>query len=263
MQARLLWRLSAAAITMAVLTSGLGAAAPASAGQQRQSQHADAGRGYEYLLAARKCPKPKYGPQYYAPGKGKTAALTFDDGPGKSTLQILRVLRKYHAPATFFNIGQNMAARPKLVRKEARMGYTLGNHTWNHPDMVTLSRSAQAEELDQTIAEQRKLVRTSPCVFRPPYGDYDATTLSLALHRRMAVWLWSVDTQDWMADGSASPYWVNRIVSTAESEGSALRNPVILMHNQPAGNPATVLALPRIIRYFRHHGYRLVNLSKT
>jgi peptidoglycan/xylan/chitin deacetylase (PgdA/CDA1 family) len=156
-----------------------------------------------------------------------------------------------------------MAARPKLVRREARMGYTLGNHTWNHPDMASLSASEQAREMDQTIAEQRKLTRTSPCVFRPPYGDYNATTLSLAQHRRMAVWLWSVDTEDWKADGSASSYWVNRIVRLAEQEGRALRHPVIIMHNQPAGNPATVLALPRIIRYFRHHGYRLVNLSNT
>lgn len=143
------------------------------------------------------------------------------------------------------------------------MGYTLGNHTWNHPDMATLSAREQAKEMDQTIDEQRRLTHTAPCVFRPPYGDYNSTTLALAQARRMAVWIWSVDTEDWKADGSASAYWVNRIVRLAEREGSALNNPVILMHNQPIGNPVTVKALPRIIRYFRHHGYRLVNLSRT
>jgi peptidoglycan-N-acetylglucosamine deacetylase len=258
MEARQLW-LSAAAITLAVLTSGL-CAASASAGQSR---HAGTGRGDEHNLAATSCPRPKYGPQYYAPGRGKTAALTFDDGPGKTTRSLLRVLSKYRVPATFFNIGQNMTARPGLVRKEARKRYTLGNHTWNHPDMATLSASQQARQMDRTIAEQRKLTGTSPCVFRPPYGDYNGTTLSLARHRRMAVWIWSVDTEDWKADGSASSYWVNRIVRLAEQEGSPLRHPVILMHNQPAGNPATVLALPRIIRYFRRHGYRFVSLSRT
>jgi peptidoglycan/xylan/chitin deacetylase (PgdA/CDA1 family) len=259
MHSRALWRLSAAVATMAVLTSGLWAA-PASAGQSR---HAVAGRDHAQDTRAATCPRPKYGPQYYAPGGGKTAALTFDDGPGKTTLKLLRVLKKYRVPATFFNIGQNMTTRPGLVREEARRHDTLGNHTWNHPDMAALSASQQAEEMDRTIAEQRKLTGTSPCVFRPPYGDYNGTTLSLARHRRMAVWIWSVDTEDWKADGSASSYWVNRIVRIAKQEGSVLRHPVILMHNQPAGNPATVLALPRIIRYFRRHGYRFVNLSRT
>ena len=206
------------------------------------------------------CPKPGYGPLYYAPGRGKTVALSFDDGPGKTTAQILRILRRYHVPAAFFNVGQNMPVRPWLVRRESRQGFVLGNHTWNHPNMKKLPASRQAAELNQVSAEQRKLTRTVPCVFRPPYGDYDATTLRIAERRRMAVWLWSVDTEDWKAAGSASAHWVNRIVRLAEKEGGALANPVVLMHNAPAGDPATVLALPKIILFFRHHHYRFVNL---
>jgi len=76
----------------------------------------------------------------------------------------------------------------------------------------------------------------------------------------MAVWLWSVDTEDWEANGSAAPYWVNRIIRLAEEEGGVLRHPVVLMHNQPTGNPATALALPTIIRFFRSRGYRFVEL---
>jgi peptidoglycan/xylan/chitin deacetylase (PgdA/CDA1 family) len=206
------------------------------------------------------CPEPSYGPLCYAPGGAKTVALTFDDGPGKTTARILKILRRYHVTASFFNIGQNMAARPRLVRRESRQGFLLGNHTWNHPDMAELSRSQQAAEMDRVISEQRKLIGTVPCVFRPPYGDYDTTTLRLAQRRRMAVWLWSVDTEDWKADGSSAAYWVSRIVRLAEQEGDALANPVVLMHNSPAGNPATALALPRTIAFFRHHHYRFVNL---
>jgi len=76
----------------------------------------------------------------------------------------------------------------------------------------------------------------------------------------MAVWTWSVDTEDWKANGSSSSYWVNRIISLAESEGGVLTHPVVLMHNQPAGNPATVAALPTIIQYFGSHGYTFVDL---
>ncbi len=206
------------------------------------------------------CPRAPYGPNYYAPGPGKTVALTFDDGPGASTARIRSILARFRVTATFFNLGQNAAAQPAQVQAEARAGYQLGNHTWDHADLTTLSPSGQAREMDRESAEQTRIVGTGPCAFRPPYGSYDSTTLSLAQQRRMKFWIWSVDTEDWKANGSASSYWVHRIIRLAEQEGGALRNPVVLMHNQPAGNPATVLALPTIIRFFRSHGYTFVDL---
>jgi peptidoglycan-N-acetylglucosamine deacetylase len=98
-----------------------------------------------------------------------------------------------------------------------------------------------------------------PSGFRPPGGNYNSTTLSLAQQRGMTVWTWPVDTEDWKANGSSSSYWVNRIITLAEKGGS-LTHPVVLMHNQPAGNPATVAALPTIIQYFGSHGYTFVDL---
>jgi len=212
------------------------------------------------MPAATGCPAAPYGARFYAPGSSKTVALTFDDGPGKSTAAILAILARYRVPATFFNIGVNMPPRPSLVRAEVKGGYAMGNHTWNHPDMAALSAVRQAAELDQMSAEQRSIAGTVPCAFRPPYGDYDSTTLRLAQQRRMGVWLWSVDTQDWMAEGSGSSFWVNRIIRLAEQEGGALRHPIVQMHNQPIGNPATVSAVPAIIQFFRSHGYRFVAL---
>jgi peptidoglycan/xylan/chitin deacetylase (PgdA/CDA1 family) len=212
------------------------------------------------VSAVRRCPAASYGAHFHAPGKGKTVALTFDDGPGRTTAAVLRVLARYRVPATFFNLGVNVAARPALARKEARAGYAMGNHTWDHADLVRLSASRQAAEMGRMSTELRRAAGVLPCVFRPPYGDYNSVTLRLAHQRRMVVWLWSVDTQDWMARGSGSAYWVRRIIRLAEREGGALRHPVVLMHNQPAGNPATVAALPVIIRFFRTHGYRFVKL---
>jgi peptidoglycan/xylan/chitin deacetylase (PgdA/CDA1 family) len=153
-----------------------------------------------------------------------------------------------------------MLVRPSLVRAEVRGGYATGNHTWNHPDMAALSAARQAAEMDKATAGQWSITRTAPCAFRPPYGNYDSATLRLARQRRMGVWLWSADTQDWMAGGSGSAYWVHRIIRLAEAEGGALRHPIVLMHNQPAGNPATVSALPAIIRFFRSRGYRFVTV---
>jgi peptidoglycan/xylan/chitin deacetylase (PgdA/CDA1 family) len=211
------------------------------------------------MPTATDCPAAPYGARLYAPGSSKTVALTFDDGPGRSTAAILAILARYQVTATFFNIGAAMATRPWLVREEVADGYAMGNHTWSHPDMVTLSAASQAAELYQASAEQWSIAETVPCAFRPPYGKYDSTTLSLARQRGMTVWLWSVDTLDWMADGSRSSYWVRRIIGLAE-QGGALSHPIVLMHDGREGDPATVAALPAIIQFFRSHGYRFVAL---
>jgi peptidoglycan/xylan/chitin deacetylase (PgdA/CDA1 family) len=194
-----------------------------------------------------------------APGRGKTVALTFDDGPGRSTAAILAILRRSRVPATFFNIGQNIAASPGLVRQEAAAGHALGDHSWSHPHLTALAPAARLAQVTRTAAEQQRAAGTAPCLFRPPYGEYDAAVLALAGRQRMAVWLWSVDTQDWMANGSGSPYWVWRVTSRAEA-GAAQAHPVILMHNQVKGNPATVAALPAVIRFYASRGYRFVTL---
>jgi peptidoglycan/xylan/chitin deacetylase (PgdA/CDA1 family) len=205
------------------------------------------------------CPPAPYGVKRSAPGSAKTVALTFDDGPGKTTASILSILQQAGTAATFFNLGLNSAVRPAEVRSEATLALALGNHTWDHPQMPTLSASAQAKEMDNAIAEQVALTGRPPCLFRPPYGEYNATTLTLAQQRHMTVWNWSVDTEDWKAGTSTSAYWVNRIVSRAEA-GVSQQHPVILMHNPPAGIPATVTALPRIIDFYRARGYSFVDL---
>jgi peptidoglycan/xylan/chitin deacetylase (PgdA/CDA1 family) len=93
---------------------------------------------------AASCPAAPYGPRLYAPGSSKTVALTFDDGPGRSTAAILAILARYRVTATFFNIGVAMVARPLLVREEVEGGYAMGDHTWNHPDMAS-RRTVQGE----------------------------------------------------------------------------------------------------------------------
>jgi peptidoglycan/xylan/chitin deacetylase (PgdA/CDA1 family) len=205
------------------------------------------------------CPSAGYGVRTSAPGSGKTVALTFDDGPGPETTGVMRVLEDPGLTGTFFDIGVNMTVRPTAVQALHSQDFLLGNHTWSHPDMRTQSSTTQALEMDRQPAEQRSLVGDSPCVFRPPYGSYNSTTLSLAQARGMSVWNWSVDTGDWEAPPSGSTYWTNLIVSRAQGGGSQT-HPVILMHTQPDGCASTLAALPRIITYYRDRGYTFVDL---
>ena len=139
-------------------------------------------------------------------GSGRRVALTFDDGPGASTAQIIRILQDEGAAATFFNIGVNSTVRPGLVQGEAAQRFLLGNHTWSHPDMATLSSADQATEMQNATNEQISLVGTSPCFFRPPYGSYNTTTLQLAQAQNMAVYNWSVDTRTERPPARATPH---------------------------------------------------------
>jgi peptidoglycan/xylan/chitin deacetylase (PgdA/CDA1 family) len=209
--------------------------------------------------AASTCPSALYGIQRTAPGSGKTVALTFDDGPGRSTAAIMAILAQQHVTATFFNIGVNEKNNASTVLAELHSGYALGDHTWDHTTLTTLDPSGQQGEIDRERSEQTSITGQPPCLLRPPGGSYDATTLQLAQARGMSVWDWSVDTEDWKADGSGAQYWIDRITSRAVAGGDQ-QHPVILMHNQPGGNPATVAAVPQIIAYYKAHGYAFVDL---
>jgi peptidoglycan/xylan/chitin deacetylase (PgdA/CDA1 family) len=204
------------------------------------------------------CPAAPSGVFRSAPGGGKTVALTFDDGPGRSTAQIINILKSAHVTATFFNLGVHEQEHPDLVRAERDAGFALGDHTWDHVELPGLSASAQASEMDRERSMQASITGMYPCLFRPPGGDYNSTTLTLARQRGMQVWNWSIDTEDWKANGSSDPYWVDRIRTRAE-DASQL-HPIVLLHNQVVGNPATVAALPDIIAFYKARGYRFVDL---
>jgi peptidoglycan/xylan/chitin deacetylase (PgdA/CDA1 family) len=217
------------------------------------------GIGATAARAATSCPSAPYGVRTTAPGAGKTVALTFDDGPGRDTRRILAVLASAHVTATFFNLGVNEARDPAAVRAERAAGDALGGHTWDHASLPTLDAAGQASEIDRERVQQASITGAYPCLFRPPFGSRNSTTLTLARQRGMQVWNWSVDTEDWKAGGSGDAYWIDRISSRAGA-GASQAHPVILMHNQPVGNPATVTALPGIISYYRARGYKFVDL---
>src|SRR5215472_7850542 len=157
---------AACAIVVAIVLSGISSLAPLRAepsAAAAATTGADARLASAAVSAVRRCPAASYGAHSYAPGKGKTVALTFDDGPGRTTAAVLRVLARYRVPATFFNIGVNVAARPGLARKEVRAGYAMGNHTWDHPNLVRLSASQQAAEMGRMSTELRRAAGVLPC----------------------------------------------------------------------------------------------------
>lgn len=184
----------------------------------------------------------------------REVALTFDDGPGRYTSEIVGVLRRMHARATFFVIGRWARAYPQLVASEVRAGCEVGDHTENHPPLALLSPTAQTAEITQAAEAIHRAGAPYPVLLRPPYGSFDQTTLQILRAERMLMVLWSADTSDYTRPG------VSKIIYTAVS--GAQPGAIILMHDGGGDRSETVAALPRVITRLRERGFRLVTVSQ-
>ncbi len=136
------------------------------------------------------------------PAEENRIALTFDDGPipGVTDL-LLDVLKEHNVKATFFMIGERIAAAPDLARRVLEEGHEVGNHTWTHPHLDTLSDSKVEAELDQTQEIMAKELRHSPRWFRPPYGALRKNQAHLIAARSLGIVEWSVTPDDWAKPG--------------------------------------------------------------
>lgn len=189
-------------------------------------------------------------PIYCGGHKGRYVALTFDDGPGTTTPQVIRTLRRYKARATFFVLGQNVAGRAAIIREEKALG-EVGNHSWSHPDLSKYSAAGVAQQLSTTQTAIRRAGVPRPTVFRPPYGATNATVIAQARALGLKTILWSIDSYD------------SRGYSTAEIAHTVLKlvqpGAIVLMHDVI---PATARALPRILRIVKARKFTLVTVSE-
>jgi peptidoglycan-N-acetylglucosamine deacetylase len=185
---------------------------------------------------------------------GHELALTFDDGPGPYTLQLVHVLDSLHVHATFFAIGEEEQWFSAGTLAELRSGDVVGDHTETHPMMATLSTHAQHEELFEQMLRLQLLGGPTPRLFRPPYGSFDATTFKelRALHLLMV--LWSDDTSDYTLPGTAA------IVQRALA--GARPGAIILMHDAGGDRSETVPPLPAIVRGLRRRGLEPVTIPR-
>ncbi len=181
-------------------------------------------------------------------------ALTFDDGPGPYTPQILAVLERYHVPATFFEVGVLEKYFHASTAAIVARGYPIGDHTENHAPMSKLSPRDQQSQLLQDTAAIGDFGAPFPRLFRPPYGLWNSATLALLKRYRMLMVLWTVDTGDYQLPGV--PAIVDRAVDGAKPGA------IILMHDAGGDRTETVAALPQIIKRLRARRYRLVTVPR-
>ncbi|MFD5803661.1 polysaccharide deacetylase family protein [Streptomyces sp. NPDC127020] len=160
--------------------------------------------------------------------------LTFDDGPSGTTQALLDALRQNGLRATMFNQGQYAAQNPALVRAQVDAGMWVANHSYTHPHMTQLSQAQMDSEISRTQAAIANAGGGTPKLFRPPYGETNATLRSVEAKYGLTEVIWDVDTQDW---NNAS---TDAIVQAVSRLGNGQ---VVLMHDWPAN---TLAAIPRI-----------------
>jgi peptidoglycan/xylan/chitin deacetylase (PgdA/CDA1 family)/sulfur carrier protein ThiS len=194
-------------------------------------------------------------------GKGKVpgqVALTFDDGPWPvQTRQVLKILRRYHAKATFFMVGDLVERYPGIVRDVKRAGMPIGDHSWSHPidpPFAKLRPHRLAAEVIDTAMELRS-AGVKPYLFRPPGGSYDDDVLREARQAGMRTVTWDVDPSDYLT--SRTKKELATYVLRHVRPGS-----IVLMHDGGGDQHATIGALPMIIKGIRKMGLRLTTIPR-
>ena len=187
---------------------------------------------------------------YNAEKKRPLIALTFDDGPGQYTDKLLDCLEENNAHATFFMLGQLVGQYPDEVKRMVELGCEIGNHSWDHQDMLNLSIDDVIKEFGDTDQALIDACGQESTVIRPPYGDCNDEIIS-AVGKPFI--LWSIDSLDWKYLDADLDY--NGIMNDSNLGDGA----VILMHD--IHGPSVDAAL-RLIPDLIAQGYKLVTVSE-
>lgn len=204
------------------------------------------------------------------PADAKVVALTYDDGPNPPyTDEILDVLKREHVRATFFLVGQAVDAYPDVVRREARDGDALGNHTWGHEHLIVRSPAQVRESLLATDAAIYRASGEHTHIMRPPFGSRDWLVLQEAQSLGYVPVMWSVPlARDW-------EYPPGRVIAARilkyVGDGSIIvlhdgnrgivcgRNGVALRVCNRSGD---ILATKLIVDALKRRGYRFVTIPE-
>ena len=186
-------------------------------------------------------------------GQEKVIALTFDDGPSPhNTLPVLDILKQSNIKATFFWIGQNLKAYPKIAEKVVADGHAIGNHTWHHW-YHHMDRATAAHEVNDTAELIYKTIGITTSLFRPPGGVMDNGVADYAKTKNYITVMWSIDSLDYRHPPVQQ--LVNNVVQKTQPGA------IVLMHDG-GKHSVTVEALPQIIAKLQDLGYTFLTVPE-
>jgi peptidoglycan-N-acetylglucosamine deacetylase len=185
-------------------------------------------------------------------GDSPRVALTFDDGPHpRTTPQLLEILGRYDARATFFVVGKMAKLHPELLVQELEAGNEVGNHSYHHMNLEQVPLERLKNEITWAGEIIQRATGHPPTLFRPPGGDYDRRVLQAAADLGYTVVLWTDNPGDYVQQGAEE---VRKRVMASVKPGA-----VVVLHD---GRDQTAEALPLILEDLRGMGYQCVTVSE-
>ena len=197
--------------------------------------------------------------QFFIPAKCSTdksdgsVAITFDDGPTEDkTLQVLKILKQYEVPATFFCIGKNVNLYPEIAKQIDERGHIIGNHSYFHGTWFDMQMpQVMVKELDDTNQAIQQAIGKTPRLFRPPYGVTNPLLASAVKQTGHSVIGWSVRSFDTVTSDRKKLF--NRVARKLKS------GDVILFHDRC---DSTIEVLPELLTYIKNCGLKVVPLDQ-
>ena len=209
------------------------------------------------LILSRVFITPSFGYEAYHSAKkpSKRIALTFDDGPHPGqTHRILELLDRYQVHATFFMVGVNIENYPEVAKEVISRGHEVGNHTYSHAKIGSMSEGDVEEELARCEKILKERFDYEPHLFRPPQGALSNAIEGCSFEHDYRLILWSLDTRDWEVKNT------NQIVKNVLSNVKG--GDIILMHDYIGTHSRTVEALEILLPKLIEQGYEPVTVSE-
>ncbi|HAJ77713.1 MAG TPA: deacetylase [Clostridiales bacterium] len=191
-------------------------------------------------------------PVYYVGTEQKQVAISFDAAWGADkTEKIIEICNEFNVKATFFLVGFWVQKYPEMVKKIHDNGFEIGTHSNTHPDMTKLSSENQKFELETSMNLIKSITGEDVKIFRPPFGAYNDSLISVAESLGLTTIQWDVDSLDWKG---LSAMEINNRVLNGVRNGS-----IILCHN----NSDHILdALPIMLDRLIKRGYKITPIGE-
>lgn len=188
----------------------------------------------------------------------KGIALTFDDGPNEIyTIQLLDLLKRYNAKATFFVVGEKVDRHPEIVRRIHREGHAIGIHHYQHLSSWKLTPSQLKEQLVKTDEAIFRATGEHPTLYRPPWGFFNLFTLQKA--KNLDIIIWSHIFGDWKTRNCKGNLLEG--LRQVPEDGS-----IVLLHddgeNPGADDEAPAYMLEKLEKYLEESSKKGVSFSK-
>ncbi len=193
-------------------------------------------------------------PIYSVDTDEKKIAISFDAAWGAEDFdRIMEVLDKHNVKTTFFMTGEWVEKYPECVKTLVEKGHDLGNHSATHPDMTTLSKEEQKNQIMEVHNKVKELTGYEMELFRPPYGSYNNDVIRTCYELGYYPIQWDVDSLDW------KDYDATTIISNVCNHDSLDCGSIILCHN---GAKYTADALDEMLTNLENQGYEIVPISE-